>query len=107
MRVRRGVEMQLHSFLTSGLDGGKWLAVYSGRPHYPRGNIFLYSVNRRLGRLHRRSINFGEEEILLLLSESTQISRSSSSKLVTKLTEISPFRYDVKIYMKIVSFLYL
>jgi hypothetical protein len=31
MRTDRGVEVQLHSFLTSALDGGEWLVSRPGR----------------------------------------------------------------------------
>ena len=61
----RGLEVQLHSFLTSVLDGGEW-STYTGRfilrkePWYP--------LNRRMIGPHSRSGRFGEEENLFSLS---------------------------------------
>jgi hypothetical protein len=61
-KAHRGLEVQLHSFLTSVLNGGEW-ATYSGRftpePWYP--------LNRRVSGPHSRSGRFGEEENLFSL----------------------------------------
>ena len=42
-----GLEVQLHSFLTSILDGGGWLTPRSGR--FIAGKETLYLLNRKLG----------------------------------------------------------
>lgn len=31
MKAYRGVEVKLHSFITSALDGGQWLSLDAGR----------------------------------------------------------------------------
>ena len=47
MKVYQGVEVYLHSFLTSSLNGGAWLASRPSR-FTPEGNSPQYSLNRRL-----------------------------------------------------------
>ena len=60
-----GVEVQLHSFLTSALDGSVW-SVYA-RPLDPRGKSPRYPMNKRLGEPMSRSGLFGKEKNLLPL----------------------------------------
>jgi hypothetical protein len=49
MKTYWGVEIQLHAFLTSALDGGEWSASHPGR-FTPR-EIPWYPLDRRLGGL--------------------------------------------------------
>jgi hypothetical protein len=51
-----GTEVQLHSFLTSALDGGEWSTSRSGR--FTPGKETRYLLNRRLGGSQRRSGRF-------------------------------------------------
>jgi len=45
MKLYVGVEVQLHSFLTSAIDGGEWSASRSGR--FAPNEGALYPLNRR------------------------------------------------------------
>jgi hypothetical protein len=47
LRLTGGVEVQLRSFLTSALDGGKWSTTHTGR--FTHGKGHRYPLNRRLG----------------------------------------------------------
>jgi len=38
IKVYRGVEVQLHSFLTLALDGGEWSATHPGHFHAREGH---------------------------------------------------------------------
>jgi hypothetical protein len=55
MKTYWGVEVQLHAFLISELDGGEWSASRSGR--FTPG-----SLDRRLGGTQSRSRHSGEEK---------------------------------------------
>jgi hypothetical protein len=60
-----GVEVQLHSFLTSALDGGEWSA---SRPYrFTPEKEYRYPLNRRLGGPQSRSGRFGEEKKTICL----------------------------------------
>jgi hypothetical protein len=66
MKTYGGVEVQLHAFLTSALDGGEWLASRPGR-YIPVVTDPVYPLGRRLGGPQRRSGRSGEEKHFLLL----------------------------------------
>jgi hypothetical protein len=53
----RGVEVQLHSFLTLALEAGEWPDSRPG--HFAPGKEPRYPFNRRLGGLQSRSGYFG------------------------------------------------
>ena len=72
-----GVEVYLHSFLTSAVDGGEWSTSRPGRftPLKER----WYVSNRRLGMPQSQSRRFGEDKILLPRAESqTSVHRAPS-----------------------------
>lgn len=56
-----GIEVKLHSFFASALDGGAPFA------HPPWEKNHPYSLNKRLGRPQALSVRFGKEKSLLLL----------------------------------------
>jgi hypothetical protein len=58
-------EVQLHSFLTSALDGGQWSTARSGS--FTLEKETRYPLNRTLGVPHSRSRRFGGKKRLLLL----------------------------------------
>ena len=61
-----GLELQLHSLLTSAIYGDKWSTSRHGR--FNPGEEFRYSLNRRLGGPHARTGRFREEKTLLVLT---------------------------------------
>jgi hypothetical protein len=67
MKAYRGAEVQLHSSLTSVLDGGKWSTSHPGwftprkEPQYP--------LNMKLGGPQSWSGHYREEKNLLLLPQ--------------------------------------
>jgi hypothetical protein len=61
MKAHWGVEVYLHAFLTSALDGGEWSASCPGR-FTPRKKEPLVPIGRRLGGLQSRSGRGGEEK---------------------------------------------
>jgi hypothetical protein len=56
MKTYWGVEVQLHAFLTSALDGGEWSVSR------PQGKSPWYPLDRRLGGPQGRSGRGGEEK---------------------------------------------
>lgn len=60
------VQAQVHSLLTSALDGGGWEVDITPRPIYPVKEL-LYSLNRRLGRSYSQSERFREDKNLFPL----------------------------------------
>jgi hypothetical protein len=56
-----GVEVLLHTFLTSALDWGEWSASRLGR-FFPRERAPGYPLDRRLGGLQSRSGHGGEDK---------------------------------------------
>jgi hypothetical protein len=65
-----GSELQLHSFLTSALDGGEWLTSRSGR--FTPGKEPRYPVNRRLAGLW----------VYILELDARSVQRTSTRKYV-------------------------
>jgi hypothetical protein len=61
MKTYWGVEVQLHAFLTSALDGGEWSASRPGR-FTPQGMNPWYLLDRMLGGPQSRSGCGGEEK---------------------------------------------
>jgi hypothetical protein len=61
MKAYEGMEIELHAFLTSALEGGEWSASRRGR-FTPRGNTSRYPMDRRLGGPQSRSERSGEEK---------------------------------------------
>jgi hypothetical protein len=55
MKTYWGVEVQLHAFLTSALDGGEW------SPLYPQGKSPWFPLDRRLSGLQSCSGHSGKE----------------------------------------------
>jgi hypothetical protein len=43
------MEMQLHVFLTSALDGGEWSSFHASSPLLLGQELVVYPLNRRLG----------------------------------------------------------
>jgi len=62
MKTYWGLEVQLHSFLISALDGDEWSMP---RPLYPRGRP-LYQFDRRLGWPQSWSGRGSEEKNLII-----------------------------------------
>jgi hypothetical protein len=56
----RGVDVYIHIFLTSALDG---VVSFTPRPFYPWGNSLRYSLDRRLGGRQNRSGRRGKENL--------------------------------------------
>jgi hypothetical protein len=67
MKTRGGMEVQLHTFLISALDGG-WVTNVMPRPLYSREKSLLYPRNRGLVGPHSRSGSGAEEKNSLTLS---------------------------------------
>jgi hypothetical protein len=63
LRHIRAVELQLHLFLTSSLDGGEWLTSQPG--HFTPGEEPRYPQNRRFQGSHSQPGHSREEKILL------------------------------------------
>jgi len=61
MKTYWGVEVRLHAFLTSELDGGEWSASRS-RSLYLQGKSPRYLLDRRLGGPQGQSGYDGEEK---------------------------------------------
>jgi hypothetical protein len=61
MKAYWGVEVPLHAFLTSVLDGGEWSASRPGC-FTPQGKSPWYALDRRLGGSQNRSGRGGEEK---------------------------------------------
>jgi hypothetical protein len=57
-----GVDVQLHAFLTSALDGGEWSASRPAALPPPPGKSPWYPLDRRLGRSQSSSGRGGEEK---------------------------------------------
>jgi hypothetical protein len=60
VKAHGGIEVQLHSFLTSALDGGEWSTSRLGR--FTPGKECQYPSSRRLGGSQGRSGQFTEEK---------------------------------------------
>jgi hypothetical protein len=75
MKTYGGVEVELHAFLTSALDVGKWVASRPGR-FTPGETAPLYPLDKRLGGPQSRSGRGSEEKEVLPLPRIK--SRSSS-----------------------------
>jgi hypothetical protein len=56
------VEVYLHAFLTSALDGSRWVVRFTPRPLYPHGKGPCYPLDRRLSGPQSRSGHGGEEK---------------------------------------------
>jgi hypothetical protein len=61
MKTYWGVDVQLHSFITSALGGGEWSASHPGR-FTPSERAPRYPLDRRPGGLHSHSGRGGEEK---------------------------------------------
>jgi hypothetical protein len=61
MKKYWGMEVYLHAFLTSALDGGQWSASRPSR-FTPREGAPRYPLDRRLGGPQSRSGHGGEEK---------------------------------------------
>jgi hypothetical protein len=59
-------EVRFHSFLTSVLHGGEWLASLKG--HFASEKITLYPLKKRLAGAENRSERFGKGKSLLHVS---------------------------------------
>ena len=70
MKAYRGVEEQLHSFLTMSLDGSQWSVSLPGS--FPSREEARYSSKRRLGAPQNRSGHSGTRKIILPLSRVAQ-----------------------------------
>lgn len=66
MKVCRGSEDYIHSFLTSALHGGEWSTLSSGR--FRPGNELRQPLNRRLGGPQGRCGRFEEDENICSLT---------------------------------------
>ena len=69
MEAYGGVDVQVHSFLTSVLDGRGWFSRF-GR--FTRGKKSRYPLNMRLGGPKTQSEHFAEKNNLLPLPDRTR-----------------------------------
>jgi hypothetical protein len=65
MKTYGRVEVQLHSFLTSAVDGGERLTSHAGRVTPPPKKKMQHPLNRQLGWPQSRSEAFAKEKNLL------------------------------------------
>jgi hypothetical protein len=61
MKMFGGVEVQLHAFLTSKLDGGEYSASHPGSRFTARERALAHPLNRRLGGLQSWSACGGKK----------------------------------------------
>jgi hypothetical protein len=60
MKAYCGMDIQLHTFLTSALDGGEWSVSRPDR--FTKGNNRRYPLDRRLGGPQSQAGRGGEEK---------------------------------------------
>jgi hypothetical protein len=111
MKVCRGVEVQLHTFLMSALDGSKWSTPRSG--HLTPWKTLRYSLHRRLRGLTARPDVSGTDvsllgtirrQILSLINLVTCFNESRSNKLRTSVnivTRMTSFSFAQNITSKL------